>query len=163
MSAGLNFTGASFVTERLVDVMNDKKTVLHTFPVALKASGSNESDTEFEEKALSAAAHSQLVPTDELEGLSARMHISRSGTMTPYGDSHDVLMETKTDLDRIVRERAYHLWEQEGRQEGRSDEYWHHAHEQRLRERAYRLWEQEGRPAGQADRHYCGTCGFEES
>jgi hypothetical protein len=67
-------------------------------------------------------------------------------------DSHDVLMETKTDLDRIVRERAYQLWEQDGRQEGRSDVYWHRAHEQRLRERAYRIWEQEGRPEGQADR-----------
>ena len=82
--------------------------------------------------------------------------------MTPYGDSHDVLMETKTDLDRIVRQRAYELWEQEGRPEGRSDEYWHRAHEQRLRERAYRIWEQEGCPEGQADRHYSWTCGFEE-
>jgi Protein of unknown function (DUF2934) len=152
----------NFVAERLVDVLNDKKTVLHTFPVALGASGAKESDTKFEEKALSSAAHSQLVPTDELESLSARMHVSRSGTMTPYGDSHDVLMETKTDLDRIVRERAYQLWEQEGRPEGRSDEYWHRAHEQRLRERAYRIWEQEGCPEGQADRHYSWTCGFEE-
>jgi hypothetical protein len=150
------------VAERLVDVLNDKKTVLHTFTVALGTSGAKASDTKFEEKALSAAAHSQLVPTDELESLSARMHISRSGTMTPYGDSHDVLMETKTDLDRIVRERAYELWEQEGRPEGRSDEYWHRAHEQRLRERAYRIWEQEGCPEGQADRHYSWTCGFEE-
>jgi hypothetical protein len=86
----------NFVAERLVDVLNDKKTVLHTFPVALGASGAKKSDTKFEEKALSAAAHSQLVPTDELESLSARMHVSRSGTMTPYGDSHDVLIETNT-------------------------------------------------------------------
>jgi hypothetical protein len=152
----------NFVAERLVDVLNDKKTVLHTFPVALGGAGAKPSDTKFEEKALSAAAHSQLVPTEELESLSARMHISRSGAMTPYGDSHDVLMETKTDLDRIVRERAHQLWEQEGRPEGRVDEYWHRAREQRLRERAYRIWEQEGRPEGQADRHYCQTCGFEE-
>jgi Protein of unknown function (DUF2934) len=150
------------VSERLVDVLNDNRTVLHTFPVALGASGANTSDTKFEEKALSAAAHCQLVPTEELESLSARMHISRSGAITPYGDSHDVLMETKTDLDRIVRERAYHLWEEEGRPEGRADEFWHRAHEQRLRERAYRLWEQEGRPEGQAERHYSWTCGFEE-
>jgi Protein of unknown function (DUF2934) len=90
------------------------------------------------------------------------MHISRSGAVTPYGDRHDVLMETKTALDRIVRERAYQLREQEGRPEGRSDEYWHRAHEQRLRERAYGIREQEGRPEGQAERHYSWTCGFEE-
>jgi hypothetical protein len=148
------------MTERLVDVLNDKQTVLHTFPVEVGAPES--ADIKFEERALSAAAHAQLVPTEELKSLSARMHVSRGGTITPYGDSHDVLMETKIGLDRIVRERAYMLWEQEGRPGGRADDYWHRAHEQRLRERAYRIWEQEGRPEGQADRHWSWTRGFEE-
>lgn len=29
-----------------------------------------------------------------------------------------------TERDRLVRERAYHLWEADGREPGRSDEYW---------------------------------------
>jgi Protein of unknown function (DUF2934) len=150
------------MAERLVDVLNQKETVLHTFPIAVRASEPDPSDTKFEDKALSASAHAQLVPTGELESLSARMHVSRGGPVTPYGDTHGVLMETKTSLDHIVRERAYLLWEQEGRPEGRAEEYWHRAHEQRLRERAYRIWEQEGRPEGQAGRHWKWTCGFEE-
>jgi Protein of unknown function (DUF2934) len=149
------------MAERLVDVLNDKETVLHTFPVTLDASVSNPPNIRFEEKALSAAAHSQLVPTNELGSLSARMHISRGGAMAPYGDSHHVLMETRTGLDQIVREQAYKLWEQEGRPEGQADDHWFRAHEQRLRQRAYRLWEQEGHPDGQADRHWNQTCEFE--
>jgi hypothetical protein len=151
------------MAERLVDVLNDRKRVLHTFPVALRALVDKPIDCDFQEKALSAAAHAQLVPTEELESLSARMHVSRSGTVTPYGDSHDVLLETKTDLDRLVRERAYGLWEKEGRPDGRADECWLRAQEQRLCERAYRIWEQEGRPDGQADRHWNWTCGFQEN
>ena len=151
------------MTERLVDVLNDKDTVIHTFPVTVGASVSKPSDSDFEDKALSAAAHAQLVPTEELETLAARMHVSRGGAMEPYGDSHNVLMETKTELDRIVRERAYMLWEQEGRPEGHAEDFWHRARQQRLRERAYRIWEQEGNPEGQADRHWNWTCGFEES
>lgn len=151
------------MAERLVDVLNQKGTVLHTFPVSVRASEPVPSDTKFEEKALSASAHAQLVPTGELESLSARMHVSRGGPVTPYGDSHDVLMETKIGLDRIVRECAYLLWEQEGRPEGRADEYWHRAREQRLRERSYRIWEQEGRPDGQAERHWNWIRGFEEA
>ncbi len=151
------------MTERFIDVLNDKETVLHTFPVEVGVSVSKPSDTNFEEKALSAAAHAQLVPMEELESLSARMHVSRDGAMTPFGGSRDMLMETKVGLDQIVREEAYKLWEQEGRPEGRADDHWHRAHEQRLRERAYRIWEQEGRPDGQADRHWHWTCGFEEA
>ena len=151
------------MAERLVDVLNQNETVLHTFPISVGASEPDPSDTKFEEKALSASAHAQLVPTEELEQLTARIHVSRSGPVTPYGDCHHILMETKADLDRIVRERAYLIWEQEGRPEGRADECWRRAHDQRLRERAYRIWEQEGRPDGQADRHWHWTCGFEES
>ncbi len=31
------------------------------------------------------------------------------------------------DLDQRVRERAYQLWEQAGRPDGRHDEFWHQA------------------------------------
>ncbi len=111
------------MTERLVDVLNQQETVLHTFPITVKASETDTSDARFEDKALSASAHAQLVPTEDLEKLSARMHVSRGGPVTPYGDSSDILMETKTDLDRIVREHAYLIWEQEGRPEGQAEEH----------------------------------------
>jgi hypothetical protein len=151
------------MTDNLIDVLDSKGMVLHTFPVTVGPSISNPSDTDFKEKALSAAAHAQLVPTPELDSLSARMHVSRGGALTPFGDSHEVLIETKAGLDQIVREKAYQLWEQEGRPEGHAEDHWFRAHEQRLRERAYQIWEQEGRPDGKANRHWNWTCGFEEA
>ena len=36
----------------------------------------------------------------------------------------------KTDIEQRIRERAYALWEAEGRPEGRSEEYWHRASEE---------------------------------
>jgi Protein of unknown function (DUF2934) len=33
------------------------------------------------------------------------------------------------DLERRIQERAYLLWEAEGRPDGRADEYWHRARE----------------------------------
>jgi hypothetical protein len=37
--------------------------------------------------------------------------------------------EPTSDRDARIRERAHQLWEAEGRQEGRADEYWHRAAE----------------------------------
>jgi hypothetical protein len=52
------------MSERLVDVSGGNKTVLHTFPITLSGSDGDgmAKDTEYEEKALRAAAHAQLVP-----------------------------------------------------------------------------------------------------
>lgn len=33
----------------------------------------------------------------------------------------------ETERDRLIREKAYELWEQRGRPEGQSDEHWHEA------------------------------------
>lgn len=49
------------MTERLVDVSSSNKTVLHTFPVTI-VGGLTPKDAEYEEKALKAAVHAQLVP-----------------------------------------------------------------------------------------------------
>jgi hypothetical protein len=38
--------------------------------------------------------------------------------------------ENAADLNQRIRERAHHLWELEGRQDGRAEEYWHRAAEQ---------------------------------
>ena len=144
--------------ERLVDVSGSNRTVLHTFPITLSGSDGEvmPKDTEYEEKALRAAAHAQLVPDADLEDLTTRMHASRSGQLEPFGDDRDVLSQTKRGLDQVVRERAYLLWEMDGCPHGGADEYWHRAHDQHLRERAYVLWQQEGCPAGQADEHWPG-------
>ena len=89
------------------------------------------------------------------------MHLCRGGRLQPFGDEQTVMSQTKEDLDRIVRERAYFLWEDQGRPEGGSDQRWLLAQEQQLRERAYGLWEQEGRSDGRADEHWARTRAFE--
>ncbi len=134
--------------ERLVDVMDRNGSVLHTYPVTLEAGSHDERD--YEAKALEAARHGQLVPDDELCLLTARMHISRGGQLQPFGDDVDCNSETKEGLKEEVRQRAYFLWEQAGRPEGKSKEYWEQALGQHLRERAYVRWQQEGSHDGNA-------------
>lgn len=134
--------------KRLVDVLDSNGLVIHTYPITLDESGGAATEAQFKAKALEAAAHGQLVPDVELGSLTARMHLSRGGPMQPYGDEIRTDSETKPGLEQAVRERAYFLWEQEGRPEGRADEYWHRALDQHLRERAYVLWQQEGSPEG---------------
>jgi hypothetical protein len=146
--------------EKLIDVVKDEYNVLHTFLVETPSAGMSEH--KIHEKALSAATHAQLVPVEELCKLSTREHVSRSGPLRPYGDSHDITTETKAALDEAVEDRAYFLWEGDGRPEGRQDEFWHQARDERFHERAYRLWDYEGRPDGQADRHWHWTRDYED-
>ena len=146
--------------ERLVDVERQGAEVLHTFPVTLNPPAD---EAAFKQKALEAAGHAKLVPNEELKSLNAKMHVSRGGQLTPYGDPHGVLAETKAGLDQVVRERAYLLWEQAGRPEGRADDFWRQAQYQRFCERAYALWEREGCPDGKADEYWYRTRAFEES
>ena len=150
------------MVERLVDVLNSKQTVLHTFPVTVDGPEDALEDTKFEQKAATAAAYAQLVPADEHKELKTKMHVGRGGSVSPYGDPAGVMAETKEGLEQAVRECAYQLWEQAGRPEGRADEFWHRAHEQRLRERAYILWELEGCPDGRADEYWLRTLDFEK-
>ena len=139
------------MAERLVDVLHGNGLVVHTYPITLDEAGGATGDAEYEAKALEAAAHGRLVPDAELGSLTARMHVSRGGPLQPYGDGIGTTSETKLGLEQAVRERAYLLWEQEGRPEGRADECWHRALDQHLRERAYVSWQQEGSPEGGAD------------
>ena len=146
--------------ERLVDVERQGAEVLHTFPVTVSPPADEET---FKQKALEAAGHAKLVPNEELKSLNAKMHVSRGGQLTPYGDPHRVLAETKAGLDQFVRDRAYFLWEQAGRPEGHTDDFWHQAQYQRFCERAYALWEREGCPEGKGEEHWYRTRAFEES
>lgn len=150
------------MTERLVDVMNARGQVIHTYPITLQEDMEG-SDAEYLAKALVAAAHGQLVPDNELAALTARMHNSRGGRMQPHGDDVSTSSETIEGLEQSVRERAYTLWADEGRPEGRADEFWHRALEQHLRERAYVLWQQEGSPEGGAEEDWKKTQDFQSS
>jgi hypothetical protein len=108
------------MAERLVDILNSDGAVVHTFPITLGGSDTA-SDIDYQTKALEAAAHAQLVPDAELKSLTARMHISRGGALAPYGDNRDTSSETRETLEQAVRERAYFLWELDGRPEGGAD------------------------------------------
>ena len=147
--------------ERLVDVSTSSETVLHTFPITLEDLGVPLTDADYRAKALRAAGYAQLVPDEDLKCLTTKMHVGRSGPLEPYGDGRNVLSQTKRGLDQVVRERAYLLWELDGRPHGLAEEFWHRAHEQHLRERAYVLWQQEGCPAGRADEYWHRTKDFE--
>ena len=146
--------------ERLVDVERHGVELLHTFPVTVSPPATEEA---FKQKALEAAGHAKLVPNQELGSLDAKMHVSRGGQLTPYGDPLGVLAETKAGLDQVVRDRAYLLWEQAGRPEGAADEFWLRAQHQRFCERAYALWERDGCPEGKADEYWYRTLAFEET
>jgi hypothetical protein len=39
------------------------------------------------------------------------------------------MADATQDLEQRIRERAYLLWEMEGKPDGRADEYWHRARE----------------------------------
>jgi hypothetical protein len=135
------------MTERLVDILDANGRIIHTYPVTLGEG----SDSDFMAKGLEAAANGRLVPNEELASLTVRIHHSRGGRMAPDDDHLPSDSQTKRGLEQEVRERAYLLWEQEGRLQGRSDEYWHRALDQHLRERAYVLWQQQGCPDGRAE------------
>lgn len=147
------------MSERLVDVKSGER-VLHTFPVT---TGDRTGDEGFKQKALEAAANAKVVPNEQLDSLSARMHCSRGGPLQPNSDPLGVLAETKEGLDQVVRERAFLLWEQAGRPDDRADEFWIQAQNQRWCERAYALWEREGYPESKADEHWFRTRDFEGS
>ena len=110
------------MVERLVDVKRSSGAILHIYPVTTAAE--IVSDADYEKKALMAAAYDQVVPTAELDSLTARMHISRGGSLSQFGDNRGILAQTKLGLEQVVRERAYLLWEQENCPEGRADEFW---------------------------------------
>lgn len=149
------------MAERLVDVLDCRGAVLHTYPITLGELGDTTDDAQYIAKALEAAAHGRLVPDADLATLTARMHVSRRGQISPYGDDLERNSETKTGLEQSVRELAYLLWDQDGRPDGRAEEYRHRALDQHLRERAYVLWQQEGSPEGRADEFWRRVVSFE--
>ena len=60
--------------------------------------------------------------------------------------------EPEANLDQVVRDRAYLLWEQAGRPDDRADEFWHEARRQ-ISSEADAMLKREGGPEGRADEH----------
>lgn len=115
--------------ECLVDVLNARDTVLHVFPIALEDQDGTPLVVNAEGEALKQAGLMHLVPEAETEGLHARPHIGRGGQLTPYGDVLETEYQMLERAEQRVRERAYLLWQQEGRLENGTEEYWHRARE----------------------------------
>ena len=57
-------------------------------------------------------------------------------------------MHKDADLAEAIRRTAYFLWEQDGRPEGKAQDYWLKAKEVHLRELAFDRWLAEGSPIG---------------
>ena len=146
--------------ERLVDVEKQGAKVLHTFPVTISPRLRRRHSSR---RRWRRQATRSWFRTRNSRILSAKMHVTRGGQLTPYGDPHGVLAETKAALDQVVRQHAYLLWEQAERPDGRADDFWCQAQHQRFCERAYALWEREGCPEGKADEYWHRTRAFEES
>lgn len=115
--------------ERLVDVLNDRNTVLHVFPVALECQHAAPKPVDFEQKALKAAVAAKIVPETQSDKLHARLHIGRGGPLQPFADALQIKSEQKARLEQRIRERAYFLWQEADCPESQADAFWHRAHE----------------------------------
>lgn len=109
----------------LVDVLNDRGTVLHVFPIAVEDENGAPKAVDPVREALRLAAIMQIVP--EAEAVHARPHVSRGGPLMPYSDVLETRLQRLDRIERRIRERAYFLWQQEGCPENRADEHWRRA------------------------------------
>ena len=146
--------------ERLVDVLNGAGFAIHTFPVRIEDSDIASED-DYKAKALKLAAHAQLVPQAEVATMTARMHVSRPGPATPIGDVRHILTGTPQGFEKVISERAYFIWQNDGCPHGQADEHWYRALCEHLRERAYFLWLADGCPEGRAGEHWRQSVEFE--
>ncbi len=111
------------MNERLVDVLDSRDRVLHIFPIPVQDQPDAQQEATCVQEALNAATHLHLVPEAEMGSLQARLHVSRGGQLTPFGDVLQIRTEQR------LRTRAYFLWQQEGFPENRADAHWHQARE----------------------------------
>ena len=63
-------------------------------------------------------------------------------------------MQKNKAIAERLRQTAYFFWEQDGRPEGRANEYWLRAKEALQREMAYDRWLAEGAPAGRSEKFW---------
>lgn len=104
------------LTERFADILlNSSGTVLHTYPITLSESCNALDDAAYQAKGAESGGARPACSDAELGTLTARMCTARGGQMAPYGDELEENSETKLGLVQAVRERAYLLWEKDGR------------------------------------------------
>ncbi len=113
--------------ECLVDVLNERDTVLHVFPIPVEKDDGTPIPVDPEQEALKAAAIVKLA--DETEILHARPHVSRGGPLTPYADVLETRCQAWERSQQRIRERAYFLWLDAGCPDDRALEHWHEAHQ----------------------------------
>ena len=63
-------------------------------------------------------------------------------------------MQKNTAIAEQIRQTAYFLWEQDGRPEGQSMEYWLRAKQMLQRQLAFDRWLSEGTPPGKSEQHW---------
>lgn len=90
------------MTERLVDVLNARETVLTVIPVALDDQDGDPKEAACLQEALKIAADLQLVPDAEVEGIHARMHVSRGGQLAPVADVLKIRQEAQERAEQGV-------------------------------------------------------------
>ena len=64
-------------------------------------------------------------------------------SMVPLAEAEEMNRDDRADdavFEQAVRETAYFLWEQDGRPEGRAEEYWRRALERHRNQRHYDRW-----------------------
>ncbi len=113
--------------ERLVDVLNERNTVLHVLPVPAEGRQGELDEGACVQQALHTAAQLRLVPEAETQRLHARIHVERGGQLAPVGDVLRVRMEAQRRAEEHIRARAYFLWERDGRPATDGEEYWFQA------------------------------------
>ena len=64
------------------------------------------------------------------------------------------MIHKDADLAEAIRRTAYFFWEQDGRPEGRAQDYWLKAKEAHLRQLAFDRWLAEGSPPGRAEANW---------
>lgn len=95
--------------ECLVDVLNDRGTVLHVFPIPVEDQNGTPKAVDPEHEALKLAVVMQLASEAEADTLHARPHVSRGGPLTPYSDVLELRLQKFERTEQRIRERAYFL------------------------------------------------------
>jgi hypothetical protein len=111
--------------ECLVDVMNERDTVLHVFPIPVETDDGTPIAVNPEQEALKAAAMVKLA--DEAEILHARPHVSRGGPLAPYADVLQTRCQAFDRAQQRIRERAFFMWLDEGCPGDRAIDHWQRA------------------------------------
>ena len=90
------------MTERLVDVLNARDTVLSVIPVALDDQDDNSMEAACLQEALETAADLHLVPDTEVEGMHTRMHVCRGGQLAPVADVLKIRQEAQERAEQSI-------------------------------------------------------------